>query len=346
MQEFTLASLAEHVDGSVVGDENVIISSAAPLATAGQGDITFLSNEKYRNFLPTTTAAAVIVEKQEETSAGAQLVVGDPYYAFCCIVELIFGHRKHRSVGISKNASIAKTAKIGENCCIYDNAVIEADAEIGDNTVIYPGVFVGRATKVGSDCILYPNCVIFEECTLGDRVIVQANATVGQDGFGFATYAGEHHKIPHIKCVILEDDVEIGSNAAIERGSLQDTIIGSGAKIGDSVVIGHGAKIGRGCLLVPQVGISGTAELGQYCVMGGQSAVVGHVKVGNMVMAAGQAAIINDVEDGKIVAGAPAIAAGQAKRAYATFANLPEMNRTLKKLVKRVAELEATLGEK
>ncbi|MFI4910662.1 MAG: UDP-3-O-(3-hydroxymyristoyl)glucosamine N-acyltransferase [Sedimentisphaeraceae bacterium JB056] len=346
MQEFKLASLAEHVGGTVIGDGDIAITSAAPMGAAARGDITFLSNVKYRTFLNSTSASAVIVQKEEETTADAQLVVDDPYYAFCCIVELIFGHREHRDAGISPNATIHETASIGSGCCIYDNVVIENDVVIGDNAVIYPGVFVGRGTKIGSDCILYPNSVVFEQCSIGDRVIIQANATVGQDGFGFATYAGEHHKIPHIKSVILEDDVEIGANAAIERGSLQDTIIGSGAKIGDCVVIGHGARIGRGCLLVPQVGIAGTAELGQYCVLGGQSAVVGHIKVGNMVMAAGQSAIINDIEDGKVVAGAPAIDAGQAKRAYSMLGTLPEMKRTLKRLSKRVEELETALAEK
>jgi UDP-3-O-[3-hydroxymyristoyl] glucosamine N-acyltransferase len=346
MQGFTLASLAEDVGGSVVGDGGIIIHSAAPMGTAGEGDITFLSNRKYRNFLLETTASAVIVSKQEKTSAKAQIIADDPYYAFCRILEKIFGHRQHRPAGISDNAVIAESAKIGNDCVIYDYVVIEEDAQIGDNVVIYPGVFIGKGTKVGSDCIFYPNSAIFEDCTIGSRVIIQANASVGQDGFGFATYAGEHHKIPHIKSVILEDDVEIGANASIERGSLQDTVIGSGAKIGDSVVIGHGAKIGRGCLLVPQVGIAGSAELGQYCVIGGQAAVVGHIKVGNMVMAAGQAAIINDIEDGKIVAGSPAIDGGLAKRAYSMIGTLPQMKRTIKELSKRIEELETASQEK
>ncbi len=345
MQGFSLASLAAHVGGRVVGDDQIIIKSAAPLNSAGSDDITFLSNVKYRSFLESTGAGAIIVKKEEKTSAAAQLVIDDPYYAFCCIVELIFGHRQHRSAGISPNAVIANTAKIGGGCTIYDYAVIEDDAQIGEGTVIYPGVFVGRGTKIGCGCILYPNAVIFEDCTLGDRVIIQANATVGQDGFGFATHAGVHHKIPHIRSVIIEDDAEIGASAAIERGSLQDTVIGSGAKIGDSVVIGHGAKIGRGCLLVPQVGIAGTAEIGQYCVFGGQSAAVGHIKVGNMVMVAGQSAIINDVPDGKMVAGSPAIDGGTAKRAYAMLENLPEMRKTIKDLSKRIAELEAAVNK-
>jgi UDP-3-O-[3-hydroxymyristoyl] glucosamine N-acyltransferase len=346
MQEYRLVYLADFVGGSFVGDGDIVIKSAATLTAAGDNDITFLSNTKYRPFLATTTAAVIIVKKQEQTSAKAQLVVDDPYYAFCRIVELIFGHRQHRPAGISSNATIANSAQIAPNCSIYDYVVIEDNVQIGDNTTIYPGTFIGTGAKIGANCILYPNSVVFEGCIIGSGVIIQANATIGQDGFGFATYQGKHHKIPHIKTVILEDDVEIGSNACIERGSLQDTVIGAGAKIGDSVVVGHGAKIGSGSLLVPQVGIAGTAELGKYCVIGGQAAVVGHIKVGNMVMVAGQAAIINDVEDGKMVAGSPAIDAGKAKRAYSMIESLPEMKRTLKKLSQRIEELEAVLSDK
>ena len=346
MQEFTLAYLADYVGGKFVGNGDIIVKSAATLTAAGDEDITFLSNTKYRTYLGTTSAAVIIVKSEETTSAGAQLVVDDPYYAFCRIVELIFGHRQHRTAGVSENSTIAKSAKIGDGCCIYDYVVIEDDVQVGDDTVIYPGVFVGKGSKIGSGCILYPNSVIFDDCSLGDNVIIQANATIGQDGFGFATHAGMHHKIPHIKSVIIENDVEIGSNACIERGSLQDTIIGRGAKIGDSVVIGHGAKIGAGCLLVPQVGVAGTAELGQYCVLGGQAAVVGHIKIGNMVMVAGQAAVVSDVEDGKVLAGSPAIDAGKAKRAYSTIEELPQMKRSLKKLAQKVEELEAALAAK
>ena len=184
--------------------------------------------------------------------------------------------------------------------------------------------------------------MIYDGCQVGDRVIVQSNASVGQDGFGFATHKGEHHKIPQIGIVVLEDDVEIGANSAIERGTLENTVIGKGSKIGDSVVVGHGANIGAHCLLVPQVGIAGTAILGQYCVIAGQAAVVGHIKVGNMVKVGGQAAVINDVPDGMTVVGSPAIDANKAKRAYALIETLPDMRKKLKVLDKDVQRLKNT----
>ena len=184
--------------------------------------------------------------------------------------------------------------------------------------------------------------MIYDGCQVGNRVIVQSNASIGQDGFGFATHKGEHHKIPQIGIVVLEDDVEIGSNSVIERGTLDNTIIGKGSKVGDQVVVGHGTKIGPHCLLVPQAGIAGSAELGHHCVIGGQVGVVGHIKVGNMVTVGAQAAVINNVPDGATILGAPAIDANKAKRAYALIETLPDMRKKLRMLDKDVKRLKDT----
>lgn len=335
MQKKTIQEIAKHVGGQVLGDASVVIESASTLDSAGDGQITFLSNPKYAPNVKTTNAAAILVAKEVETNA-VQIITADPYYAFMQTVVLLHGHRQHPTCGISKQASIAESAKIGSNCNIHPFSTISDNAVIGDNCQVYPGVFVGPNVTVGSDCVLYPNAVIYDGCRVGDRVIVQSNASVGQDGFGFATHDGAHHKIPQIGVVILEDDVEIGAGAAVERGTLENTIIGKGCKIGDSVVIGHGAKIGPHCLLVPQVGIAGSAELGQYCVLGGQAAVVGHIKVGNRVKVGGQAAVIGDVPDGMTIVGSPAIDANKAKRAYALIETLPDMRKKLKHLEKKL----------
>ena len=172
------------------------------------------------------------------------------------------------------------------------------------------------------------------------RVIIQANATVGQDGFGFATHKGEHHKIPQIGRVILEDDVEIGANAAIERATLEDTVIGKGSKVGDLVAIGHGTKVGPYCLLVPQVGISGSTTLGHHCVLGGQVGVVGHIKLGDMVRVGAQSGVMNSIPDGTTVIGSPAIEATKAKRVLGTMQTLPDMRKRIKVLERAIARLE------
>lgn len=338
MPQKTLKEIAALVGGRVIGDEQTVIESASTLSQAGAGQITFLSNPRYAPQIETTAASAVFLSQESKTPA-CQVIVGDPYYAFMQTVVLLHGHRQHPQTGASPSAYMAPSAKIGKNCNIHPFAAIHEQAVVGDNCQIYSGVVIGPNVTIGDDCIFYPNAVIYDGCKIGHRVIVQSNASVGQDGFGFATHKGEHHKIPQIGIVVLEDDVEIGSGCAIERGTLEDTIIGKGSKIGDSVAIGHGTKIGPHCLLVPQAGVAGSAELGHHCVLGGQVGVVGHIKIGNMVKIGAKAGVINNVPDGATIVGAPAIDANKAKRAYALIETLPEMRQKLKALDKQIRRL-------
>ena len=182
--------------------------------------------------------------------------------------------------------------------------------------------------------------MIYDKCKVGNRVIIQANATIGEHGFGFATHEGEHHKIPHIGRTIIEDDVEIGAGSGIERGTLDDTIIGRGSKLGDLVAIGHGTKVGPYSLLVAQVGIAGSTTLGHHCVAGGQAGIVGHINIGNMVKIGAQAGVINDVPDGKVIVGAPAIDASKARRAYSLIETLPEMRQSIRQIEKKLEKPE------
>jgi len=341
MGKRSLAELAEYVGAAIKGNPEIQISAGATLEKAGPGEISFLANRKYVNQLQTTRASAVVIDNDSvDCAAAALLVAEDPYYAFTRIITLLYGHRKHPGTGISEKASVHESAQIGENSVVHAYVTVSEQAHIGDNCVLYPGVFIGPGTRIGDDCILYPNVAIYERCTIGDRVIIQANSTVGEDGFGFATHNGEHHKIPHVGTVIIEQDVEIGSNCAIERGTLDDTTIGKGTKIGDSVVIGHGTKVGSHCLLVAQVGVAGSTVLGHHCVVGGQAGIVGHINIGDMVKIGAQAAVINDVPDGKVIVGAPAIEAGKARRAYSLIEYLPQMRKSLRHFEKRLRNLE------
>lgn len=338
MKTKTLGELARHVGGHVVGDSTLPIREASTLDKAGSGEITFLSNPKYESQVKTTKASAVIVAKELDSPA-ALLVTEDPYYAFMQIVVMLHGHREHPQVGISPQAHIAQTAKLGSNCHVNHGVTICEDVKIGKNCYIYPGTFIGPHVEIGNDCILYPNVVIYDGTQIGSRVIIQSNASIGQDGYGFATHKGEHHKIPQIGRVVLEDDVEIGAGCAIERGTLDDTVIGKGSKVGDLVAIGHGTKIGPGCLLVPQVGIAGSAVVGHHVVMGGQVGVVGHIRIGNMVKIAAKSGVINSVPDGATIAGTPAIEVTKAKRAYALIECLPDMRKKLKELDRKISKL-------
>lgn len=339
MQTRTLGELAEYVGGRICGNPNVVIRSASTLGRACEGDISFLVNRKYQKQLRTTQASAVIVGKEVTNTSIPLLVADDPYYAFMQIMVLLHGHRKHKKVGISSRASISDSAKIGVDCHIHDFATIADEARIGDGCVVYPGVYVGEGVQVGNDSIIYPNVTIYDGCKLGNRVIINSNSTIGEDGFGYASHKGVHHKIPQIGGVVIEDDVEIGACCGVERGTLGDTVIGQGSKLGDLVTIGHGTKIGAHCLLVAQVGIAGSTTLGHHCVVGGQVGIVGHVTIGNHVTIAAQAGVVNNIPDGQVVLGAPAIEANQGKRAYSMIQYLPEIRQSIRSLQSQIEQI-------
>ncbi len=339
MQSKTLGELAKYVKGRVIGDANIMIRSASTLGRSAEGDISFLANPKYAKQLKSTKASAVIVGNELNASVPL-LVAEDPYYAFMQILVLLHGHRTHNNVGISKRCSIADSAKIGVDCNIHDYVTISDNAKIGDRCIIYPCAYIGRDVQIGNNCIIYPNVVIYDGTKMGDRVIINANTTIGEDGFGFASHNGMHHKIPQIGIVVIEDDVEIGALCGIERGTLGDTVIGEGAKLGDLITIGHGAKIGAHCLLVAQVGIAGSTTLGHHCILGGQAGVVGHINIGNKVTIAAQSGVINNIPDGQVVVGAPAIEAGIGRRAYSMIQYLPEMRQAIRQLQKQLQQIQ------
>lgn len=344
MQERTLGDLAKYVGGHVCGNPDVTIRSAATLGRASEGDISFLTNRKYAKQLSSTKASAVIVGKDAQEAKVPLLVAEDPYYAFMQIMVLLHGHRKHKKAGISAKASIADTAKIGTDCHIHDFVVVEDGATIKDGCIIYPGVYIGQDVQIGSDSVVHPNVVIYDGCKIGNRVTINANSTIGEDGFGYATHKGVHHKIPQAGSVVIEDDVEIGACCGIEGGTLSDTIIGHGSKLGDTVTIGHGTRIGPHCLLVAQVGIAGSTTMGHHCVAGGQAGIVGHINIGNNVTIAAQAGVINNVPDKKVILGAPAIEASVGRRAYSMIQYLPEMRQSIRELQGQIEQI--TLPDK
>lgn len=329
--------LAEQIGATVVGDPEREVSSCATLDQASENQLSFLANPRYVKQLETTSAGVVVVGLNVNSDRVTLLKAKDPYYAFTQAVVLLHGYRKHPHVGI------------------HPQAYVDPAATIGENTVIYPGAFIGPRAKVGRDCIIYPNAVIYDDCVLGDRVTVHAGAAIGVDGFGYATHPiienGEkvavHHKIPQTGNVILEDDVEIGANCAIQRATLGSTIIAHGTKFGDLINIGHGSKIGAHSLFVGLIGIAGSVTIGHHATLGGQAGVAGHLKLGDNVTIAGQAGVMNAIPDQTTVIGVPAMDAAHARKVYLNFMNLPELVQRIKQLEQRVEELSVdSEGEK
>ena len=338
MEPRPLGELAAYVGGRVIGDPKIIIKSAATLGRSQEGDISFLVNRKYEKQLQSTKASAVIVGKETTAAPVSLLISDDPYYAFMQIMVLLHGHRKHKKVGISPRAVISDNARVGTDCHIHDFVVIDDQSKVGDGCIIYPCAYIGQNVEIGNDTIIYSNVAILDGCKVGNHVIINANSTIGADGFSYATHKGIHHKVPQIGAVIIEDDVEIGSCCAIERGTLADTIIGQNSKLGNLVTIGHGSRIGPHCLLVAQVSIAGSTTIGHHCVVGSQVGIVGHITIGNNVTIGAQAGVIENIPDGQTVLGSPAIDADVGKRAYGMIQNLPEMHQTIQDFQKRLGQ--------
>lgn len=344
----TLEQLAQKIGATLRGDGRAAVASCAALDKAGPEQVSFLANPKYAAMLADTQAAAVVLGEKDAASAPASLnllIAKDPYYAFSQAVVELHGFRQHPrpagNQGISALASIHPTAALGSDCIIHPFACVEEGAHIGDRTILYPHTYVGRHARVGSDCQLFANVTIYDDCILGDRVTLHAGCVIGQDGFGYATHQGRHHKIPQIGHVVVEDDVEMGAGCTVDRATIGITRIGQGTKFSDLVAIGHGATIGRHNLFVAQVGIAGSTETGDYVVMGGQAGVAGHLRIGHQVRLAAKAGVMTDVPDKATWGGQPAMDMTQTKRSLLLMMKLPDIVSEFRKLQRRVAQLEA-----
>ena len=291
-----------------------------PLDLAGSGHLTFFENKKYLSQFEKTGASACIVStafKDHQTSAGQLLVVPDAYRAYAMALDHFYpGASAPPAFGDAENGDrslIHSSAQIEEGAIIEPGAIIGQEARIGRGSRIRSGAVVGYRCYVGRNCHIGANVSI--TCSIsGDNVIIHQGAAIGQDGFGFAMGAAGHLKVPQIGRTIIQDDVEIGANTTIDRGALKDTIIGEGTRIDNLVQIGHNVVIGRHCIIVAQVGISGSTELGDFVIFGGQGGCVGHIKIGTGVKIAANGKIINDVAPGAVIGGSPAVPLLQWKR--------------------------------
>ena len=339
----TLGQLADLVRGRVVGDAGLPISGIAPIQEARPGQITFITNPRYRGQISVTNASAVIVgdDRLPESTGGPQafLHVDDPYFAMCQVVRH-FHDRPYQATGISPQAAIGDEVSIGRDPSIYPFAVIDRKAVIGDRVAIYPGCFIGRGTVIGDDSIIYPNVTIREEVQIGRRVIIHSGSVIGSDGFGYAPHAGEHQKIPQVGIVVIEDDVELGANVTIDRAALGRTVIGRGTKVDNLVQIAHNVRVGERSIIVAQAGISGSTSIGRGVILAGQVGVVGHVSIGDGVRIGAQSGVSKDVPSGKDVSGSPAVPHRQWLATQATLAYLPEMRKRLHHLEEVLHALE------
>ena len=339
----TLGELATRLGCRLEGNGRIEITRVAGLEDAGPGDLTFLANSRYASRVPLTRASAIIGDDKLGVAPCAILRTPEVYLTFARAVALL-SPRTPASVGISPLASVDPSAELGPGVSVAPFAFIGPACRVGARTVLHPHVTLERGATVGEDCELHARVSIREDVTLGRRVIVQNGAVVGSDGYGFARRAdGSHEKIPQVGRVVVEDDVEIGANATIDRPAVGETRIGAGTKIDNLVQVAHGVKIGRDVLLAAQVGIAGSTVLEDRVIMAGQSGATGHVRLGAGAIVGAKSAVTKDVGAGEHVAGVPAVDVAEWREAAVLVRRLPELRRILAAMETRLSSLEAEL---
>lgn len=339
----TLKEIARLIGGEIAGDDNVVITGFSGIKEAQAGDITFVANPKYLSFIDTTAASAVITSRQVQAASKPIIRTDNPSLAFTRVVSMFMPEDEVHPKGIHPTVIMGEGVSLGRAVAIGPYTVISDGVSVGDNTVIYSGCFLGRNVAVGADTLIYPNVSVRERVAIGSRVIIHNGTVIGSDGFGYVTVEGTHHKLPQTGTVVIEDDVEIGSNVSIDRARFDKTIIGKGTKIDNLVHIAHNVIVGKNCLIVAQVGISGSTTLGDNVILAGQAGLVGHISIGDNSIVMAQSGVSKSVPADTIVWGYPAKPQDVAKRVNACVQNLPKLYDTIAELKKRVEQLE---GEK
>ena len=332
-----LDAIARHLGATLVGDAAAEVSGIAGIEEAGPGHITFVANPKYAAMARTTKATAILVDPAFPEIETATLRLANPYLGFARAIELFYTAPAY-APGVHPTAVIAASAKLGAGAHVGPYAVISDNVEIGPGATILAHAVVYEGVKAGANLFLHAHAIVREHCRLGDGVTVQNGAVIGADGFGFARQHGPDqlpggvwYKIVQSGAAVIEDNVEVQANACIDRASIGETVVKSGAKVDNLVQVGHGSTVGENTLLCAQVGLAGSTTIGKNVILAGQVGVAGHLTVGDGVIATAQSGIPNDVAAGKVVSGYPAIDNRQWLRSVALFNKLPELIRELKK---------------
>lgn len=333
---------ADLVGGEIIGNPELEFSSVAKIDEADQGDLAFLYHPSYVKHLTTTKAAIVLIKEdiKRERDDLTYIVVENPQIEFQKIITHFF-ERKIELSGIDESASISQTASLGKNVAVGKNVVIAANCEIGDGVKILHNTVILENTKIGNGSLIYPNVSIRENTIIGKNVIIHSGTVVGSDGFGFTPDEnGVYHKIPQIGNVIIEDNVELGSNVSVDRASLGSTIIRKGTKIDNLVQVAHNVVIGENTVISAQTGISGSTKVGKNCMFGGQVGIVGHVEIADDTLIGAQSGVSKGIAKGGKYFGSPAREMGLTMRLEAHFRQLPEYAKRIKELEQKIEKLE------
>lgn len=333
--EFTASQIAGFINGKIIGDENALITGVSPIENGEEGHLSFVAQDKFASFLDTSKCSVLIVSEKlltDKKYTPTIISVENAYLSFQVLMNL-YQQMKGRKSGIEEGSFFHDTAEVGAEVYVGAFTYVSEKAKIGEGSQIYPHVFLGKNVKIGKNCVIYSGARIYDFCVLGDNCIVHSNTVIGSDGFGFQPTEKGFEKIPQLGNVVLEDNVEIGSNCAIDRGTIGSTIIGSGTKIDNLIQIAHNVKIGKNNVIAAQAGIAGSTVIGDWNQIGGQVGIVGHINIGNQVKIQAQSGVNSNTKDGEVLYGSPAISASDYRRNYVHFRNFGE-------IVQRINQLE------
>ncbi|WP_370458783.1 UDP-3-O-(3-hydroxymyristoyl)glucosamine N-acyltransferase [Dysgonomonas sp. 520] len=339
---FSAKQLAHFLNGSVDGNPDVEVNNFSKIEEGKPGTLTFLANPKYTNYIYDTKASIVLVNNDfvAEQPIGATLVRVPNAYAALAILLDVVEKSKPKKTGIEPMSYVSEKAQLGQNVYVAAFAYIADGAKVADNVQVYPHSYIGDGAQIGENTIVYAGAKIYPGCKIGNNCIIHAGAVVGSDGFGFAPEEGVYKKIPQMGIVIVEDDVEIGANTAIDRAVMDATIIRKGVKLDNLIQVAHNVEIGENTVMASQVGISGSTKVGKNCVLGGQVGLGGHITIGDNSSIGAQSGIISNIKPDSKIMGAPAIPVKDFFKSSIIFPKLPDMYKQLNELKKEIDNLK------
>lgn len=345
--EFNAQQIASYLGGTVEGNPEAAVKTFAKIEEGQEGAISFLANPKYAHYLYETLSSVVLVNQDFvlERPVKATLVrVPNAYEAIARLLSLYESMTQKRT-GIHPLACVSETATLGEGVYVGPFAYVGEGVSIGNGTQIYAHVVLEENTTVGDNCTIYPNVSVYKECRIGNGVVLHSGCVIGADGFGFAPAADGYEKIPQIGIVTIEDNVEIGANACVDRSTMGSTYVRRGAKIDNLVQIAHNVEVGAHTVMSAQVGVAGSTKIGEWCMFAGQVGMAGHLTLPDRTTAGAQAGIHTSRTGGVPLMGTPAIDARTFARSSAVFKNLPDLREEVRNLRKEIEQLKAQLGQ-
>ncbi len=335
--EFSADQIAKLVNGTVLGNPDEKVSYISKIEEGKPGTLTFLGGEKYQEYLNDTQASIILISKnllpQDTSNLPTIIVVEDAYAAFTQLLRF-YNEMKVQKKGIQNPVFISESSVLGEDIYVGAFAYIGDNVKVGNGSKIYPQVYLGDDVKVGENCFIGPGVKIYNDCIVGNNCVIHAGTVIGADGFGFQPTKEGYEKVPQLGNVVIEDNVEIGSNCSIDRATIGSTIVRKGVKLDNLIQVAHNVEIGEHTVMASQAGIAGSSKIGKWSMIGGQVGISGHLKIGNKVVIQAQSGISNDIEDEERLFGSPAMQYVKYQKSFVYFRQFPDIVKRIEKLEK------------